>query len=180
MQPDRFVFYSKSADIAPGSGTHEFVAEQSKYINLAATPHWRRILGNFYECAFVYENRTYYTLEHALQAKKFQAIDQILFESFAQESQSALAFQGGVEARKMRKTIMLTPAQLAKWDQEKIAHVENMQWAKFSQCIKAREVLLATQQAELWHFLARAPKGRNLQHWTSLENVRARLQQEEK
>ncbi len=178
MSTDRFVFYSKSADVAPGSGTHEFAADQRIYADLAATPHWRRILGNFYECAFVYENRTYHTLEHALQAKKFQAIDQVLFESFSQESQSSLAFADGIAARKMRKTIMLTSEQLAKWDQEKIAHVANMQWAKFSQCSQAQAVLLATQQAELWHFLARAPKGKNLQHWTSLEEVRTRLQQE--
>ncbi|OJJ20935.1 hypothetical protein BKI52_10165 [marine bacterium AO1-C] len=178
MQPDRFVFYSKSANAVPGSGSHEFVEDLDIYVDLAAIPHWRRILGNFYECAFVYENRTYHTLEHALQAKKFQPIDQALFERFSQESHSTLAFQGGLEARKMRKTIMLTTAQLAKWDQEKIAHVENMQWAKFSQCEKARKALLATQQAELWHFLARAPKGKNLQHWTSLENVRTRLRQE--
>lgn len=174
---DRFVFYSKSADAPPGQGSNEQVENPDLYTNLTNISNWRQILGNFYECTFVYEGRSYFTLEHALQAKKFQDIDQHLFESFAQESKSELAYKGGAEARKMRKTILLTKTQLEKWDREKIAHVENMQWAKFSQCQKAQEALLATQEAELWHFLARAPKGKNLQHWTSLENVRTRLRQ---
>lgn len=174
---DRFVFYSKSADAPPGQGSNEQVENPDMYTKLASIPNWRQILGNFYECAFIYEGRTYLTLEHALQAKKFQGIDLTLFESFAQESKSKLAYRGGAEARKMRKTILLTATQLEKWDQEKISHVENMQWEKFSQCQKAKEVLLATQEAELWHFLARTPKGKNLQHWTSLENVRTRLRQ---
>ena len=66
----------------------------------------------------------------------------------------------GLEARKMRKTILLSSQQLLKWDKEKIAHIANMHRAKFTQCPQAQKVLLATKNAELWHYLARLPKER--------------------
>jgi len=172
---DRLVFYSKSADKAPGTGNNEYIEDIRQYTDLAKIPNWRKILGNFYECSFIYEKRTYRTVEHALQAKKFELINFSLFESFALESNSELSKAGGLAARKMRKTQILSPEELAKWDGEKIAHVEQMHLAKFSQCPLAQKVLLATKEAELWHFLARVPKDRNLQHWTGLENVRTAL-----
>lgn len=172
---DKLIFYSKSADKAPGKGKDEYVEDPNLYRDLAAIPDWRRILGNFYECAFVYEGRTYRTVEHALQAKKFQPIAPALFESFALESNSALSKGSGLDARKMRKTVLLEATQLAQWDQEKGAHIQNMHYAKFTQCPKAKEVLLATKQAELWHFLARVPKGKNLQRWDTLEALRTQL-----
>jgi predicted NAD-dependent protein-ADP-ribosyltransferase YbiA (DUF1768 family) len=159
---DKFIFYSKSADKSPGKGTGEYLAEESIY-------------KDFYECNFLYEGRTYKTVEHALQAKKFQSIDQVLFESFALESNSSLSEGSGLDARKMRKTVLLDQQQLQKWDKEKIAHIVNMHHAKFIQCPKAQEVLLATKNAELWHYLTRIPKGKNLQHWTSLEGLREQL-----
>ncbi|MCH2045657.1 MAG: NADAR family protein [Saprospiraceae bacterium] len=172
---DRFVFYSKSADKAPGKGSNEQVEDATAYTKLASIKDWRRILGNFYECNFIYEGRTYRTVEHALQAKKFEPIDKQLFESFALESNSELSKSDGLAARRMRKTIRLNPQQLQKWDQSKIGHVANMHRAKFSQCPKAKQVLLATGEAELWHYLSRQPKGKNLQHWDTLEEVRSKL-----
>lgn len=172
---DRFVFYSKSADKAPGAGSNEYVENATVYTQLSQIKDWRKILGNFFECPFVYEGRTYQTVEHALQAKKFEPIDRVLFESFALESNSTLSQSDGLAARKMRKTIRLNPEQLQHWDQTKIGHVYNMHRAKFSQCPEAKKVLLATQDAELWHYLQRQPKSKNLQHWDSLEAIRAKL-----
>ena len=97
------------------------------------------------------------------------------FESFSQESNSNLSKGSGLDARRMRKTVLLNQQQLQKWDKEKIAHIANMHQAKFTQCPKAQEILLATKNAELWHYLARLPKGKNLQHWTSLEELREEL-----
>ncbi|BDS11062.1 NADAR family protein [Aureispira anguillae] len=174
---DKFIFYSKSADKAPGEGKGEYTEDPYMYKGLASFTDWRKILGNFYECNFVYEGRTYKTVEHALQAKKFQAINQDLFESFALESESALSKGSGLDARKMRKTILLKETELTKWDKEKIAHINNMHYEKFTQCLKAKEVLLATKDAELWHYLMRVPKGKNLQRWTNLETLRTQLKE---
>ncbi len=172
---DKFIFYSKSADKAPGKGKGEFASTENSYKELSQIPNWRKILGNFHECTFVYEGRSYHTIEHALQAKKFQPIDKSLFESFALDSNSDLSKGSGLDARRMRKTILLSSTQLQKWDAEKLTHIANMHRAKFTQCPKAQEVLLATKEAELWHYLARLPQGKNLQRWDTLEALRNEL-----
>ena len=68
---DRFIFYSRSADKAPGKGKGESVVNESIYKELSKIANWRKILGNFHECNFVYEGRTYKTVEHASKQRNF-------------------------------------------------------------------------------------------------------------
>ncbi len=67
---DKLFYYSKSRDVAPGKGTNEFVENSEIYNELKTIKDWRKILSNFHEYPFSYENYTYKTIEHAFQAKK--------------------------------------------------------------------------------------------------------------
>ena len=59
-----------SADLPPGQGVHEWVADAARYAVLAGVRHWRRMLSNFWPADFTLDERTYRTVEHAFQAAK--------------------------------------------------------------------------------------------------------------
>ena len=77
----------------------------------------------------------------------------------------------GLDARKQRKMVRLDPRQLAAWNAMSARVMARAQAAKFAQCEGAREVLLDTQQAQLWHVMPRAKPVR----FADLERVRDRL-----
>ena len=63
---DRLYFYSKSADKKPGQGANEVVS--GDYTELAKIKDWRKVLSNFHYCPFVFEGKTYNTIEHVFQS----------------------------------------------------------------------------------------------------------------
>lgn len=150
-EPDRLYFYSGSADRPPGEGVHERVADPSRYAALARTPHWRRRLSNFWVADFPLDGRTFRTVEHAFQAAKIALVDPALAATFALESQTELARGDGLAARKQRKLVLLSPAQLARWDAQKHAVMVAAMRAKFAAHADLRDTLRATGEAELWH-----------------------------
>jgi len=148
---DRLYFFSGSADLPPGRGVNERVADASRYATLAGVPHWRRMLSNFWTVDFTLAGRTYRTVEHAFQAAKIAMVDPGLAERFALESGTELACGNGVAARKQRKLVLLNDAQLRRWNEVKHAVMREAMEAKFRQHEPLRNVLLATLPAELWH-----------------------------
>jgi ribA/ribD-fused uncharacterized protein len=172
MTADRLFFYSNSADRAPGEGANEQVADPKLYAELKGIPNWRKRLSNFWEADFKLDGVTYRTVEHAFQAAKIALVDATKAKLFTLESGSELARGGGLEARKQRKMVMLTPAQLATWNAHKHTHMGAAMRAKFTQHAELGKVLLATGSAELWHGTGRGqPPARILE----LEAVRAEL-----
>ncbi len=133
---DTLQYFSGSADKAPGKGTGEGVSDPAAYGALAKITDWRRILSNFWEGSvpFAFDGRTYRTLEHAYQAEKFRRCGHPkVADTFTLESGTALARGDGLDARRARKTVVLTKAQLAPWIEHDTAQVRvNMYWAKFS------------------------------------------------
>lgn len=128
-------FYSKSADKpAPGKGAGEEVAYAGAYASLRARQGWRRTLSNFHECEFKFQGRTYRTVEHAFQAAKIRLVDPAAAQLFTVESGTELGRGDGLAARKQRKMVRLTPAQLQVWDASSAGAMEDIQRAKFSQC----------------------------------------------
>lgn len=172
LDADRLYFYSGSADAPPGQGVHEAVREPADYAALGHTRNWRRMLSNFWVADFVLDGRTYRTVEHAFQAAKIALADPELARSFCLESGSALALGDGAAARKQRKLVLLDGAKLREWDARKHAVMQAAMLAKFSQHAALREVLLATQNAELWHGTGR---GQPPQRIRELESVRQAL-----
>jgi predicted NAD-dependent protein-ADP-ribosyltransferase YbiA (DUF1768 family) len=172
MPSDKLCFYSKSADKpVPGRGAGEEVAYAEAYASLRSRHGWRRVLSNFNECPFKHGGRTYRTVEHAFQAEKIRLADPAAADTFAVESGSELALGDGLAARKQRKLVRLTAAQLALWDSSSAAAMERIQRAKFSACPAAAATLLDTGRAQLWHIV---PRGQPVR-FVGLERVRAEL-----
>lgn len=174
MQADRLYFYSGSADPPPGQGVHEGVRDAAAYAELARTRHWRRMLSNFWPADFVLDGATYRTVEHCFQAAKIALIDPALARLFALESGSPLSQGDGAAARKQRKMVLLDPARLRTWDARKGAVMHAAMQAKFSQHPALRSVLLATQDAELWHGTGRGQPPHRIRE---LESVRCALRE---
>lgn len=173
---DRFQFFSRSADMPPGEGAGEIrVSPSETYKELAAIPHWRRVLSNFAETPFEWKGLQWKTLEHAFHAAKFETLDPVLFRSFSLSSGSALGKGTGEDARRQRKALLFTLAQKKEWDARRNQVLNELLYHKFTKSEEARRVLCLTGKAELWHQMPRAPK----EHWESLEILRSDLQNEE-
>src|SRR5438105_9261692 len=144
---DKLYFYAFSADKPAGSGPNknEYTKDPSIYQSLNQIPNWRRVFSSLYDQEnFTYNQKTYRSVEHALQAQKFESAGyQEIADSFSLESKSDLSQASGKEARKNRKIVILTPEQLRDW--EKIAYQTKFEIykAKYSQG-NAKKVLLAT------------------------------------
>ena len=71
---------------------------------------------------------------------------------FTLESRSDLSRGDGLAARRARKLVVMTEAQLAPWTRMDTTAIRTrMYMAKFSQVPEARAVLLATRNARLVH-----------------------------
>lgn len=151
MAEDCLYFFSGSADLPPGQGVHERVADAACYNALVGVRHWRRMLSNFWPAEFTLGGRTYRTVEHAFQAAKIALVDPVLAERFALESDTELARGDGAAARKHRKLVLLDDVRLRQWDGCKNAVMRDAMCAKFSRHEALRTVLLATRPAQLWH-----------------------------
>jgi ribA/ribD-fused uncharacterized protein len=172
VSADRLYFYSGSADRPPGAGVHEAVADPGAYAALAGTANWRRLLSNFWVADFVVDGLTYRTVEHRFQAAKIALADPALARRFALESGSLLSQGDGAAARGQRKLVVLSAAQLARWDREKRGVMGAAMAAKFRQHPALGRVLLDTGRAELWHGTGR---GQAPQRILELETVRDEL-----
>ena len=51
------------------------IINPTDYQELAQIGNWRKILLNFYEADFKYQNKTYHTAEHTLQTPKISLVD---------------------------------------------------------------------------------------------------------
>lgn len=172
MMGDRLFYYSGSADRPPGDGIHESVRDKTEYAVLYKTPHWRKMLSNFWMADFVINGKTYRTVEHCFQAAKIALADETLANTFSLESGSVLAKGDGGAARSARKLVLLSDKQLSEWDAGKHKVMQAAMHAKFVQHADLAKVLLATGSAELWH---RAGRGQQPQRVYDLEAVREAL-----
>lgn len=143
--PDILQFYSSSASTPPpGKGTGESVADPSKYAELKSHEGWRRILASSAETPFVWKGLRWKTAEHA-------------YRVWHMETKNVEAFRSSSEGE-MPKTNPVPNTTVLK----------EILYEKFSQNAKAKEILLLTGDAELWHTVPRV-------HWTWLEEIREDL-----
>ncbi|NBP59365.1 NADAR family protein [bacterium] len=170
MQQDQLYFFSKSADKPVGKGSNEYLNHPEEYKELNCIPHWRKVLSNFYEAPFVWENCTWKSVEHAFQSRKIALVDREKALWFTLESGHDIGQGDGLVARKNRKLIVLNDFQLREWNKIKSRVMEDILYAKFSQVEFARRVLLATRNAVLLHS-TRGPAIRQVE----LERVRDRV-----
>ncbi len=171
MNSDRLYYFSRSRDVAPGSGVNENIGNINNYIVLRGIADWRKKLSNFYPTPFDVSGFRWNSVEHMFQGYKLNLVNPQLAYTFSLNSQSPLSFADGSEAQKQRKAAILSPEQLAQWDAMKDNVLYHALKAKFTQNPELRNLLLATGTAELWHGAPRTPASRQY----ILEKVRSEL-----
>lgn len=164
---DRFCFYHNSANKYPGAGPNEYVTDPQKYSVLSTFPHWRRVFSSLYEHPFVFDGLTFSTVDHAMQYAKFKINGYDAIASiFSLELRNNIS---GLQASKLGKLIhLLTEPELARWKEQRGAIKINILMCKFA-VPELKNVLLATQDAELW---SAGPRLKTLRA-TSIEHVRS-------
>jgi predicted NAD-dependent protein-ADP-ribosyltransferase YbiA (DUF1768 family) len=153
-----FQYYSKSKDNElPGMGAGEKIkhCDVSKYEQLSAIPNWRKMLSNFWEPPGKDKNKALFTLgghkwrtvQHYLQGIKYIKENPKYYREFSLDSGSAFC-KNPLLARKMYKDI--PPDTNFKIHEE--AEREKALYAKYSQNIYLKNMLLNTLNAKLLHF----------------------------
>ena len=148
MQTDKLFYYSGSKNVLPGKGTHEFVNNADDYIELSNIKDWRKVLSNFYEFPFDYNNKKWSSVEHAFQSHKIGMVNPEIAAKFEYGGE----FSGpGINARKQRKVVVLSGQTLHHWNSISNEIMQNIILEKYKQCEIFREVLRLTGCAELLH-----------------------------
>jgi ribA/ribD-fused uncharacterized protein len=167
---DKLFFYSKSKDVPPGKGIRE--ESTQNYPELEKIKDWRKILSNFHIFPFIYEDRTYNSIEHAFQSSKINIANKALALRFSTESNDEISKGSGEVAKKAGRLIKLNKQQLEQWNNSKNNIMYDISYAKYTQSELATETLIATKNAELWHILSRSSKSLRFLH---LEKIRKLL-----
>jgi predicted NAD-dependent protein-ADP-ribosyltransferase YbiA (DUF1768 family) len=177
---DKFLFYSKSADKKPGKGSGEEKNTDIVYDELESYKDWRKTLSNFYISPFKLDDENWNSVEHYFHAVKFRddkkpGNNYDYYKSFSLDSNSPwsreafLSKQAGKAGRVSEttgkvfdKTIdgVKIPKNVKMRDDfysKKIPSILQRlaMFAKFTQNPYLKKVLLATKEAELWHFVGR-------------------------
>ena len=173
MEEDKLFYYSKSANKQAGKGVNEFVSNYNEYDELNKIKDWRKMLSNFYVAEFNYNGNTYYTAEHAFQAKKIELVDSAKANLFCIESGDIIGTtKDGNIARKNRKLVILDDERIKIWDEIKHNVMKEILICKFTQNKELSNVLLLTKKAILLH----GAKGIPISRQYDLEEVRNNLQ----
>jgi len=163
-----FQFYSNSNPNAlPGSGAGEKIPETEKvhFHKLATTfDNWRRKLANTWNEPFMLDNHTWQSVEHYYQASKFKNNNREFYLKFSLDSRSQLsadpllAKAAGSKSGKLNHTTIIRPSRIT-IDPDFFNHgrsereMENATFAKFSQNKNLKDLLLATRNAKLVHYV---------------------------
>ena len=173
MEEDKLFYYSKSANKQAGKGVNEFVSNYNEYDELNKIKDWRKMLSNFYVADFTYNGKTYYTAEHAFQAKKIELMDAAKANLFCIESGDIIGTtKDGNIARKNRKLVILDYERIKIWDEIKHNVMKEILICKFTQNNELGNVLLLTKKAILLH----GAKGIPISRQYDLEEVRNYLE----
>ena len=160
-----FQFYSKSRDVKPGKGSGEKIdnSDIMKFSELAEMKNWRKVLSNFYEGEFKLDGLRWLSVEHFYHASKFKKENPNFYKLFSLDSKSdisnlpAMAKGAGGKTGKF-KGKQIRPKKIT-MDQDFFSSGENervmyrAQMAKYKQNKEANDVLLATKDAKLQHFV---------------------------
>ena len=156
----RFVFYSgSSAAAAPGEGKGERRGE-GDFADLRAVAGWRAVLSNFHVGApLEVDGRVYASAEHAFHAAKFKA---------AGRAEEAARFAADGDVGRAPGVCKLTTDERARWEAAREDAQRAIWRAKFVPDGTPRAALIATRDAELWHYAGRGRRER----WHGLEELR--------
>lgn len=159
-----FTYYNKSAATPKaGKGNNEKIKPEKvtlfKELNLKKHKDWRKMLDDYFESPFELEGKKWSTVEHYYQASKFKKTNTNFYEVFSLDGGDEkinkdveMAIIAGSKTGK-KKSVLLRPTNV-KIDPDfyggrNMEEREKAVFAKFSQNVVLKEVLLLTKDAKL-------------------------------
>ena len=172
---DKLVFYSKSKNTKPGKGIGEKVTNPKEYTELENIEEWRKALSNFHVAPFILDDNEWNSVEHFFHAVKFRnnktpSENYEFYKTFSvnggrpwstnpyfakqagkagRRSAKGVLYNKTIEGFKIPDIKMRQDFYTSKVDSrlQKLAFL-----AKFTQHENLKRLLLATGDAELWHY----------------------------
>jgi predicted NAD-dependent protein-ADP-ribosyltransferase YbiA (DUF1768 family) len=156
----KFMYFSKSADAAPGNGACEELDPDDDFTELAEINNWRRQLSNFHIAPFELDGLTWNSVEHFYQASKFKENNLQFYQRFSIESGSDFCLNpvkakgaGGKSGKSqgvlLRPVAVLIDPNFFNGIDE--SSMRRALQAKFEQNDYLCNILLLTSPAQLWH-----------------------------
>lgn len=179
-----FISYMNSNEKPfPGFGIGEKIPIELfiNFVKLALIPHWRKKLSNEWKQPFTLDNHSWNSVEHYYQGSKFKKNNPAFYLTFSLDSNSELsknvemATAAGGKTGKYKDDVLLRTENI-EIDPEfyKSRHHKELydaQYAKFTQNKDLKELLVATKNAKLMHYVKNKP----LEEYKQLMEIREKL-----